>query len=91
MNLFKHPALVVAPLLVLCTAASAQDITEGTVLAHDRKANILVMSDKSVFPLEKAEGPVPEGLKAGDRVEITYTSNEDDGIVAIHSIQVVAK
>ena len=67
--------------------AIAQDITEGKILALDRVAKILVMSDKSVFPLEKMVGDVPEGLNAGDRIEITYDSNEDDGVTAIYKIK----
>ena len=70
--------------------ALAQDITEAKVLAYDRKANVLVLTDRSVFPLEKMESAVPEGLKAGDRVEIQYDSHEDDGIVAIHSIKLIS-
>lgn len=84
-------ALVVTGALVLGPAAVAQDIAEGTVLAFDRKARVLVFKDKSVWPLELAVSDLPDGLKAGDRVEIRYDSNEDDGITVIHSVKIVAK
>ena len=71
--------------------AVAQDVSQGTILAFDRKANILVLTDRSVFPLEKMVGEVPAGLKSGDRVQIDYDSNEDDGITKIHSITVIPK
>ena len=69
----------------------AEDITQATVLAFDRQANLLVLTDRSVFPLEKMKGAVPEGLKAGDRVEIKHDSNEDDGVVAIFSVEVIGR
>jgi len=47
--------------------------------------------DRSVFPLEKLTSAAPDNLKAGDRVNIQYDSNEDDGITAIHSIRVIPK
>lgn len=78
-------------LLLVAAPVVAQDISQGTVLAYDRKANILVLTDRSVFPLEKLEGSVPSGLKSGDRVEIKYDSNEDDGITKISSISVISK
>ncbi len=83
-------------LLVLIAAVSftapqvfAEDISEGTILAYDRKANILILTDRSVFPLEKLTSATPDGLKAGDRIHIRYDSNEDDGITEIYSIKVI--
>lgn len=78
-------------LLLMSAQAVAQDISQGTVLAYDRKANILVLTDRSVYPLEKLTGEVPPDLKSGDRVQINYDSNEDDGITKIHSIKIVPK
>ena len=78
-------------LLLVAAPVIAQDISEGTVLAYDRKANILVLTDRSVFPLDKLVGTMPPDLKSGDRVELKYDSNEDDGITKIHSITVVKK
>ena len=78
-------------LFLMAAPVTAQDISQGTVLAYDRKANILVLTDRSVFPLEKLEGEMPAGLASGDRVELQYDSNEDDGITKIFSIKVVPK
>lgn len=85
--------LILFGFLLISVAApvAAQDISQGTVLAFDRKANILVLTDRSVFPLEKLEGEPPAGLASGDRVELRYDSNEDDGITKIFSIKVVPK
>jgi len=83
-------------MLILCAAALltapqvfAQDISEGTILAYDRKANILILTDRSVFPLEKLTSAAPDDLEAGDRIHIRYDSNEDDGITEIYSIKVI--
>ena len=78
-------------LLLTASLAFAQDIVEGTILAFDRKANVLVFTDKTVWPLEKLESPAPANLNAGDRVRIQYDSNEDDGVTAIHSIAMLPK
>ena len=78
-------------LLLTASFAFAQDIVEGTILAFDRKANVLVFTDKTVWPLEKLESPAPASLNAGDRVRIQYDSNEDDGVTAIHSITSLPK
>lgn len=71
--------------------AYSQNAAEGTVLAFDRKANVLVFTDKTVWPLSKLTAPAPEGLKAGDHVEIFYSGNEDDGVVAIDEIRILSK
>ena len=65
----------------------AADVTSGTVLVHDRMAKILVLTDRTVWPLELLKSAAPDGLKAGDRVEIEYESDEE-GVSAINSIQV---
>ena len=87
----KHLNMVGLSLVLMSASVAAQDITESTVLAYDRKANILVLTDRSVFPLEKLVGDVPSGLKSGDRITIKYESNEDDGITKILSIMVLPK
>lgn len=82
--------LFVAPALLLMSAlVFAQDIADGTILAFDRKANVIVFTDKSVWHLEKLETALPDDLNAGDRIEITYESNEDEGVTVIHSVQVL--
>lgn len=66
----------------------AQDILEGTVLALDRKANTLVLTDKTIWALGESKLPIPVNLKAGDRIEIQYESDED-GVTSISNIKVL--
>ncbi len=91
MNKTRPLAALAVLTLMLSPFAVAQDVSEGTVLKYDRDTKTLVLKDKSVFPLEKMEDPTPVELKPGDHVEIKYDSNEDDGVVAIHSIKVLPK
>ena len=72
--------------LLTLTPALATDVIESIVLAHDRVANVIVLKDKTVWPLDLLTQPLPDDLRAGDKVEIRYESNEDDGIQTIHSI-----
>ena len=76
------PALVAIAL----AAPAAADSLDGTVLAHDRVANVLVLTDKTVWPLATLTQPLEGDLAAGDRIEIDYDSNEDDGVQVIHSV-----
>lgn len=69
--------------------SSAGDVSEGTVLVYDRKARVLVLTDRSVWSLEALKAQAPAGLKAGDRVQIQYESDEE-GVSAINSIEVLA-
>ncbi|MGY9049318.1 hypothetical protein P775_21480 [Puniceibacterium antarcticum] len=78
------------PLLIACLLATAAapafaDSTSGRVVAFDRKANVLVMDDKTVWSLETLK-VVPEGLKSGDLIKIDYTSNADNGWGKINAI-----
>ena len=84
---------VFAPVALLLTVSHcfAADVADGKILAYDRKAEVLVFTDKTVWALETLQTAAPADLKAGDRVEITYESNEDDGVTAIHSIVAVPK
>lgn len=81
-----RPALIAALIVASVTPAFA-DSTSGTVVAFDRKANVLVMDDKTVWSLETLAS-VPEGLKSGDVITIQYTSNADNGWGKINAIQI---
>ena len=74
-------------LLALVAAPALADELEGAILAYDRVANVIVMNDRSVVPLETFEGELPEDLVAGDRVAIVYQSDEDAGISAVQSVE----
>lgn len=65
------------------------DISEGTVLAFDRKENLVVLTDRTVWALELSKSPAPAGLKSGDRIRIEYESDEE-GISQIYSIEILA-
>ena len=83
----SHALTLVVAAALVAPPLSAADAIEGTLLAYDRVANVLVLSDKSVWTLENLEQPLPENLVAGERVEIRYESNEDDGLAVIHSVE----
>ncbi len=73
--------------LAAATPALADSVTD-TVLAFDRKAQIIVLKDKTVFTLAEGDAEAPEGLKAGDIVTITYESLGEDGYGVIETIEV---
>jgi len=77
--------LVVATFLLVTTAHAVADVTQGTILALDRKARLLVLADRTAWSLELMKADVSADLKAGDRVEIVYESDEE-GIGEIKSI-----
>ena len=88
----KRLVLLIAPVLLLMSAlVFAQDITNGTILAFDRQANVIVFTDKTVWHLEKLESAVPGNLKAGERIDNNYESNEDEGVTVIHSVKVLSQ
>lgn len=79
--------IILAAALTVSAAAAAADSVTGTVLAFDRKANVLVLDDKSVFIIPKDSAQAPEGLKAGDKVTIEYPSEGEDGYSRIDEIR----
>lgn len=88
-RIIKPLIAVAAAAIMLGHSVHATDVIESTVLAHDRVANVLVLKDKTIWPLDMLTQPLPEDVSAGDKVEIRYQSNEDDGIQTIHSIVVL--
>lgn len=66
-------------------AEGAPDATDGTVLVYDRKANLLILTDRTVWALEALKSPLPAGIEAGSRVHIEYESDEE-GVSAINNI-----
>jgi hypothetical protein len=83
-------ALASAILLSSCSIALA-DSTVGTILAFDRVAKIIVLKDKTVWTLEGSEASAPDGLKAGDKVEIIYETAGEDGLTKIDAIKMAAQ
>jgi len=82
------PISLITALLCVASQAVAEDITHGTILALDRKAGIMVMTDRSVWSLDAIKAPLSAELKNGDRVEIRYESDEE-GVGEINSIQLL--
>ena len=80
------PTALLLSLVSLATPLHADEL-EGTVLAYDRKAALIVLQDKSVIPLASLQGEVPADLVAGDRIAVSFESNEDEGIHTVHSVE----
>ncbi len=81
--------LCLAALMSVTTFTTAfADNTEGTIVAFDRKAKIIVLDDKTVWTTVGSEDAIPENLKAGDVVTIEYVTSGDDGVQKISAITI---
>ena len=65
------------------------DETEGHVMAFDRVANIIVLTDKTVWQIG-ADVPVPADLASGDRVLLDFASEGETGVTAITALHRLA-
>lgn len=73
--------------LALAVAAPAlADETTGEILAYDRLANMIVLTDRTVWALSDTV-LIPADLRAGDRVRIDFELAGEDGIVTIDSLE----
>ena len=80
-------AATAAALLAAATPTLA-DETTGEILAFDRVAGVLVLTDKTVWEFgPDTVGPVE--LNRGDRVKIVYETAGEDGLTAIDEIILV--
>jgi hypothetical protein len=77
--------LLAAALTATSGMACLADETEGHVLAYDRKAGIVVLTDKTVWRISD-ELTLPDDLGRGDRVLIEYETAGEDGLTAIDEI-----
>ena len=84
-TLFLLTALILSN--ALTAAAQAADIGVGRVLAFDRDAQRLVLTDRSSWSLASVSSRIPEELSAGDRVQFSYEA-EDSGPGEIIEINV---
>lgn len=80
-------SLAVSVVLISTTSMAFADSVVGEIVAYDRKANRIVLEDKTIWTLEGSDVEVPPDLKAGDRVEIDFESEGDEGISKIDSIK----
>ncbi|MCG6904744.1 MAG: hypothetical protein LJE68_18885 [Rhodobacter sp.] len=78
-----------AALLLLAVSPAFADSVTNTVLAFDRKAGLIVLTDRTVFTLSATDAMAPENLVAGDTVKITYDSLGEDGYGQIQTIEIV--
>lgn len=82
--------LVSAALAALLVTPVMADETEGLVLAYDRSAGIVVLTDMSVWEMPSGLS-IPSDLGAGDRVVLEYETAGEDGLVSIDALTRVAK
>jgi len=83
-----HLSIMLFSALLAYGLPAAADVTNGTVLALDRKAQKLILTDRTAWALEAMEASLPNDLKAGDRIEISYDSDEE-GVSAIRNIRIL--
>jgi hypothetical protein len=70
--------IVFVLLMMLSSAASSAGISVGKVLAFDREAQRLVLTDRSIWSLAAASQSLPDELSAGDRVQFSYRDTDND-------------
>ncbi|MGB8623610.1 MAG: hypothetical protein WCD16_12390 [Paracoccaceae bacterium] len=78
--------LLLSTALALAVAAPVfADETSGEIAAYDRVAGILVMKDKTIWTLAP-DLVVPDGLGRGDKVNIVFNSDGENGIAVVTKI-----
>ncbi|WP_457936398.1 hypothetical protein [Mesorhizobium sp. 10J20-29] len=78
-------AVATAAACLTAVPALADNVT-GEILAYDRLANVIVLTDNSVWEIVPKDLPLPADLKQGDRVTIDFVTNGDSGVGKINSI-----
>lgn len=76
---------LVAALAVVAAFPAFADETEGLVEAFDRQANVLVLTDKTVWFVPE-DIALPEDFGRGDRVLIDYETAGEDGLTSIDGL-----
>lgn len=76
--------IMIAAIAIFAAVPAFADSTSGTVRSFDAKANVLTLSDKTVWYLPS--GLFPADADVGDRIAIDYHSAGEDGIVSIDTI-----
>jgi hypothetical protein len=82
--------LLASALLAVATPVFA-DETTGTVLAFDRVAGVIVLTDRTVYSLDLLGSNPVEDMVAGDKVVIDFESAGENGIGKINSITRVSQ
>lgn len=76
--------IALLPLLAVASPALA-DETTGEILAFDRVARVIVLTDNTVWELGEKTA-LSDDLVAGDEVRIEFTSGGDAGVTGISSV-----
>ena len=77
--------LLTSAFLSLAALPVLADETTGTVLAYDRVAGVIVLTDNTVWELP-GDLTLPDDLVAGDVILIDFTGGGENGIADIASI-----
>lgn len=80
-------ALCIATISAMASA-SFSDTISGKIIAYDRKAEVVVMEDRSVYSLADYDAPVLAELQAGDIVKIETTGEGEDGYGLVTEITI---
>lgn len=75
----RFAALFCTVSVMAMAPASFADTIEGKVVAYDRKAQLIVMEDRSIYSLAGYDAPLLTELAAGDMVVIETKGEGEDG------------
>jgi hypothetical protein len=75
--------------LGLAAVPALADQSQGTILAFDRLAHVIVLTDKTVWNLP-ADMALPGDLAQGDEVSFDFESGGENGMVKIKSMERLA-
>ncbi|SHG81516.1 hypothetical protein [Marivita hallyeonensis] len=78
-------AFLLSAALGLAATAAFADETEGLILAFDRHAHIIVLTDKTVWELP-SDMAIPADLGTGDRVLFEYVTAGEDGLTKLSAM-----
>ena len=79
-------AAALASASIWAAAPAFADEAQGEVLAFGRVAGILVLTDKTVWPVTNLLDTLAPELVAGDTVHIVYTSAGENGVAAVTAV-----
>ncbi len=81
--------LLAAVLAATAALPALADQTEGVVVAFDRKANVIVLEDMTIWPLPSGD-TAPADLVAGDHILIQFQGAGENGVGAVTAVTRVA-
>ena len=74
--------------LIVCGIAEPafSDSVKGTIIAFYQSKGVIVLDDKTVWPLGDAVNALPDDLTSGDSVEIVFISAGENALAAVNSV-----